>query len=109
MAALSTDAALSAHALNVSPNMGRPLFDDVRVASFWITSQCSTSIPFSMRRISAAIQFTDRPKPAPGAHGAGGLPAILAEEMRPRTRSVPGGRGGMLRARHIGVRNGRYS
>src|SRR6266571_6687945 len=63
MAALSTAVALSAHARNVSPNMGRPLFDDARVASSWITSQCSTSIPFSMCRISAAIQFTGRPNP----------------------------------------------
>src|SRR5262249_15266255 len=35
-------------------------------------------------------------RPAPGAHGAGGLPEVIAEEMRHRTRSVPGGRGGVL-------------
>src|SRR6266849_3642148 len=51
-----------AQAANFSPNMGRPLLDDSRVASSWITSQCSTRIPLSMRRISAAIQLTGWPK-----------------------------------------------
>ena len=33
---------------NLSPNIGRPLLEDSRVASSWMTSQCSTRIPFSM-------------------------------------------------------------
>src|SRR5262249_25840389 len=46
------------HLLKLSPNMGRPLFDCSFVASSWITSQCSTRMPSSIRRMSAAIQFT---------------------------------------------------
>src|ERR1700722_2845405 len=46
----------------VFPNIGAPLFDCSSVASSWITSQCSTSIPSSMRTISAAIQFTGSPR-----------------------------------------------
>ena len=46
-----------AHSLKSTPNMGRPLFDSVREASSSITSQCSTSMPSTMRTMSAAIQF----------------------------------------------------
>src|SRR6266404_2320222 len=52
----------SDHLLNSSPNIGRPLCDPCLVTSSSITSQCSASIPFSMRTISAAIQFAGRPK-----------------------------------------------
>src|SRR5579862_9847008 len=48
---------------NDTPNIGNPLFDCARVASSCITSQCSTRTPSAMRRMSAAIQFTGRPKP----------------------------------------------
>ena len=48
---------IDAHSLKSAPNMGRPLFDSVREASSSITSQCSTSIPSTMRTMSAAIQF----------------------------------------------------
>jgi hypothetical protein len=34
---------LSVHAGNVPPNIGRPLRDGSRVASSWMTSQCSAS------------------------------------------------------------------
>jgi hypothetical protein len=54
---------LRAHSRNLSPNMGRPLLDCARVFSSWMMSQCSTSRPSSMRRMSAAIQFTGCPKP----------------------------------------------
>src|SRR6266478_2725095 len=50
------------HLPNVSANMGRPLFDCSCVASSSITSQCSTRTPSLMRTMSAAIQFTGRPK-----------------------------------------------
>src|SRR6266446_10691486 len=43
--------------------MGRPLFDDSRVASSWITSQCSASTPSTRRRMSAAIQAVGWPNP----------------------------------------------
>src|SRR6266849_5159554 len=46
---------------NVLPNIGRPLFDDSRVASSWITSQCSTRTPSLMRTMSATIQFAGWP------------------------------------------------
>src|SRR6266567_8114585 len=42
----------------LSPNIGSPLFDPSRVASSWITSQCSASWPFSMRTMSTTIQAT---------------------------------------------------
>ena len=48
---------------NLSPNMGRPLFDDSRVASSWMTSQCSASRLFSIRRMSTTTQFTGCPIP----------------------------------------------
>src|SRR5712671_2778549 len=47
---------------NARPNIGRPLFDCSCVTSSWITSQCSTRTPSSMRTMSAATQFTGRPK-----------------------------------------------
>src|SRR5436305_7097768 len=43
---------------NASPNIGRPLRDCSREASSWMTSQCSTMTPPSIRRMSAAIQLT---------------------------------------------------
>src|SRR6266550_9301794 len=46
-----------------SPNIGRPLLDCSRVASSWMTSQCSTRTPPSTRRMSAAIQFMGAPNP----------------------------------------------
>jgi hypothetical protein len=49
--------------INFSPNRGRPLYDDARVASSWITFQCSTSTPSAMRRMSAAIQAVGWPNP----------------------------------------------
>jgi len=52
----------SPHSPNLSPNIARPLFEDSRVASSWITSRCSTRNPSLMRRVSAAIQSTGRPK-----------------------------------------------
>src|SRR5229473_935614 len=50
------------HFVKTLPNIGRPLFDCSREASSWITSQCSTRMLSLMRRMSAAIQFTGRPK-----------------------------------------------
>src|SRR5712671_5841124 len=50
------------HFVKTLPNIGRPLFDCSRDASSWITSQCSTRMLSLMRRMSAAIQFTGRPK-----------------------------------------------
>src|SRR5260370_37411941 len=52
----------SDHLLNSSPNIGRPLCDPCLLTSSSITSQCSASTPFSMRTISAAIQFAGSPK-----------------------------------------------
>src|SRR5713101_6793150 len=51
------------HLPNVSPNIGRPLFDCSCVTSSSITSQCSTRRPSLMRTMSAATQFTGWPKP----------------------------------------------
>ena len=48
---------------NELPNIGRPLLDRSWVASSWMTSQCSTRIPSSMWRMSAAIQFAGAPNP----------------------------------------------
>src|SRR6266446_7092519 len=48
---------------NESPNIGLPLLDCSPVASSWMTSQCSTRTPSSIRRMSAAIQFTGAPNP----------------------------------------------
>src|SRR5712664_3145131 len=48
---------------NASPNIGRPLRDCSREASSWMTSQCSTMTPPSIRRMSAAIQLTGAPNP----------------------------------------------
>jgi hypothetical protein len=45
------------------PNIGRPLTDSASVASSWRTSQCSASLPSSMRTISVAIQAAGRPLP----------------------------------------------
>src|SRR6202521_4862736 len=50
------------HFVKTLPNIGRPLFDCSLDASSWITSQCSTRMLSLMRRMSAAIQFTGRPK-----------------------------------------------
>src|SRR5262249_38704004 len=43
--------------VNLSPNMGSPLFDSALVASSWITSQCSRKTSSLMRRMSATTQF----------------------------------------------------
>jgi hypothetical protein len=48
---------------NLSPNMGRPLRDASFFTSSWMTSQCSASLPFARRTISATIQFAGRPMP----------------------------------------------
>src|SRR5205814_9480480 len=47
---------------NLSPNIGRPLRDCSRLASSWMTSQCSASTPSSMRTMSATTHATG-PKP----------------------------------------------
>src|SRR6266436_6497456 len=42
---------------NLSPNIGSPLFEAARVASSWMTSQCSARTPFSRRTTSTTIQL----------------------------------------------------
>ena len=45
----------------VSPNMGSPLWDWERVASSWMTSQCSASSPSATRTMSVTIQLVGWP------------------------------------------------
>ena len=46
-----------------SPNIGSPLTDWALVASSWSTSQCSASLPSSIRTMSAATKAAGRPLP----------------------------------------------
>src|SRR5438445_13378671 len=77
---------LAAHCGNVAPNMGRPLFDSVFVASSCTTSECSARRPPSMRRMSTTIRVGLRRRSIPRyTHEDSCLPpraryALLVEE-----------------------------